>query len=195
MTRICALNGWKLILAKTVPFAVESFTAYTCSSYYRRSIRTSLSSLQSHVLTSLWSNSYAIWKTGGTAPGFRRHLHRWSETTSFRFFFALVAIHKFTHKVRRIKVVVVLSSFWLREWAYGQQQARKNRKLIVSDQRCKLSFETYSAVPPVFPTVIAVWLWPQQREYMTLQRRQWSAYPSMIWYRARVGPYAVNLGG
>ena len=26
-------------------------------------------------------------------------------------FFALVAIHKFTHKVRRIKVVVVLSSF------------------------------------------------------------------------------------
>jgi len=28
MTRICALNGWKLILAKTVPCAVESFTAY-----------------------------------------------------------------------------------------------------------------------------------------------------------------------
>ena len=27
------------------------------------------------------------------------------------FFFALVAIHKFTHEVRRIKVVVVLSSF------------------------------------------------------------------------------------
>ena len=60
MTRICALNGWKLILAKTVPCAVESFTAYTCSSYYRRSIRTSLSSLQSHVslVISLWSNSY-----------------------------------------------------------------------------------------------------------------------------------------
>ena len=132
-------------------------------------------------------------KTGGTAPGFRRRLHRWSETTSFRFFFALVAIHKFTHEVRRIKVVVVLSSFWLREWAYGQQQAPKNRKLFVSDLRCKLSSETYSAVPSVFPTIIAVW--PQRSECMTLQRRQWSAYPAIMWCRWRVGPYAVNLGG
>ena len=66
MTRICALDGWKLILAKTVPCAVESFTAYTCSSYYRRSIRTSLSSLQSHVVISLWSNSYAIGAVSGS---------------------------------------------------------------------------------------------------------------------------------
>ena len=141
MTRICALNGWKLILAKTVPCVVEC-TVYTCSSYYRRPMRTSLS-LQSHVLTSLWSNSYAIRKTGGTAPGFRRHLHRWSETTSFRFFFALVAIHKFklTHEVRRIKVVVVLSSCWLREWAYGQQQARKkigSSLFLIYDVNCHL---------------------------------------------------------
>ena len=45
-------------------------------------------------------------KTGGTAPGFRQRLHRWSETTSFRFFFRelprSVAIHTFTHDVRRI---------------------------------------------------------------------------------------------
>ena len=171
------MNLWKLILAKTVPCAVESFTVYTCSSYYRRSIRTSLSSLQSRnhfvVVKQLRHSGRRVERT---APGFRRHLHRWSETTSFRFFFALVVVHKFTHEVRRIKVVVVLSSFWLREWAYGQQQARKNRKLFVSDLRCKLSSETYSAVPPVFPTVIAVW--PQQSEYMTLQRRQWSAYSS-----------------
>ena len=41
-------------------------------------------------------------------------IHRWSETSkqpASDFFFALVAIHKFTHEVRRIKVVVVLSSF------------------------------------------------------------------------------------
>ena len=142
-------------------------------------------------------------RCGQTATPFGRRVERrqvsddiyivGQKQTASDFFFALVAIHKFTHEVRRIKVVVVLSSFWLREWAYGQQQARKNRKLFVSDLRCKLSSETYSAVPPVFPTVIAVW--PQQSEYMTLQRRQWSAYPSMIWYRARVGPYAVNLGG
>jgi len=40
-----------------VPCAVESFTVYTCSSYYCRSIRTSLSSLQSHLLTDICGTS------------------------------------------------------------------------------------------------------------------------------------------
>ena len=110
MTRICVLNGWKLILAKTVPCAV---TVYTCSSYYRRSIRTSLSSLQSHVLTSLWSNSYnrrEDWWNG--AIGFRWSLHRWWETKSFRYFRAcllLSIVHTLTHEVRRMKVQRPLS--------------------------------------------------------------------------------------
>jgi len=51
-------------------------------------IHTSLSSLQSHVLTSLWLNSYAIREDGWNGAGYRfRRRHRWSETTSFRFVF------------------------------------------------------------------------------------------------------------
>jgi len=67
------LNGRKLILAKTMclPCAVESFTVYTCSSSCRRWIHTSLSSLQSHVLTSLWSNSYAIREDGWNGARFQ----------------------------------------------------------------------------------------------------------------------------
>ena len=103
MTRICALNGRKLILAKTVPCAVESFTAYTCSSYYRRSIRTSLSSLQSHVLTSFWSNSY-------TPFGRRVERRQVSDDIyivgqkqpASDLFSRSVAIHTFTHDVTRI---------------------------------------------------------------------------------------------
>jgi len=53
-----------------VPY-VELCTVYTCSSYYRRWIRTSLSSLQSHVLTSLWSNSYTIREDGWNGARFQ----------------------------------------------------------------------------------------------------------------------------
>jgi len=74
-----------------VTCAVESFTAYTCSSYYRRCIHTSLSSLQSHVLG---QTATPFGKTNGTPPGIRWHLHHWSETTSFQFFSCSVAIHK-----------------------------------------------------------------------------------------------------
>ena len=51
-------------------------------------------------------------KTGGTAPGFRRRLHRWSETTSFRFVFAQCC-YPYVHSrcEKDMKVVVALSSF------------------------------------------------------------------------------------
>ena len=73
MTRICALSGRKLILAKTVCAMCRRVIhcLYTCSSYYRRCIRTSLSSLQSHVLTSLWSNSYTIREDGWNGARFQ----------------------------------------------------------------------------------------------------------------------------
>ena len=166
----------------------HSLPTCTCSSYYRRWIRSSLSSLQSHFVvvkqlrhsedgwngarfqttsTSLVSSGVArnlIWglyvltshcnfKTCVNGPHVNKTVTDfggiytdippslrpcWLETTSCRFFFALVAIHTFIHEVRRIKVVVILSSFWLREWPYGQQQARKNRKLFVSDLRRKI---------------------------------------------------------
>ena len=51
-------------------------------------------------------------KTGGTAPGFRQRLHRWSETTSFRFVFA-ECCYTYVHSRcdKDMKVVVALSSF------------------------------------------------------------------------------------
>jgi len=101
MTRICALNGRKLILAKTMCHVPSS--VYTCSSYYRRWIRTSLSSLQSHVLTSLWSNSYAIREDVWNGARFQTtstSLVRNNQLPTFSCM--LVAIHTFTHDVRRI---------------------------------------------------------------------------------------------
>ena len=51
-------------------------------------------------------------KTDGMAPGFRRRLHRWSETTSFRFVFAQCC-YPYVHSrcEKDMKVVVALSSF------------------------------------------------------------------------------------
>ena len=69
-TRICALNGRKLILAKTMPCAVESFTVYAVHTIVD-GYAASLSSLQSHVLTSLWSNSYAIREDGWNGARFQ----------------------------------------------------------------------------------------------------------------------------
>ena len=91
MTRICALNGRKLILAKTVcamcrtwSYALSTRVLHTIVGGYGLHCR------RCKVMYSLRCGQTAIpfGKTGGTAPGFRRRLHRWSETTSFRFFFA-----------------------------------------------------------------------------------------------------------
>ena len=79
MTRICALNGWKLILAKTAPCAVCRRVIHCL---HARALHIIDDGYALHCrrckVTSLSSNSYAIRKTDGTAPGFRRHLHRWS---------------------------------------------------------------------------------------------------------------------
>jgi len=75
-TRICAFKWTKANPRKDyVPCAVESFTVYTCCSYYRRWIRTSLSSLQSHVLTSLHGRPQARAREGGSfdPPGRLKH--------------------------------------------------------------------------------------------------------------------------
>ena len=88
-TRICAFKWTKANPRKNyVSCAVESFTVYTCYSYCRRWIRTSLSSLQVMYSLRCGQTAMPFGKTGGTARGFRRRLHRWSETTSFRFVFA-----------------------------------------------------------------------------------------------------------
>ena len=82
-------------------------------------------------------------KTDGTAPGFKRRLHRWSETTSFRFCFAQCCcpyVHSRCEK--DMKVVVALSSFilfdFVSEGMDSNKHARKYRKLFVSDHQCKL---------------------------------------------------------
>ena len=102
MTRICALNGRKLSLAKTMCHVPSSHT---------RALHTIVGGYGLHCRRCNCKVTYSLrcgqtamqfGKTGGTAPGFRRRLHRWSETTSFRFFSRSVAIHTFTHDVRRI---------------------------------------------------------------------------------------------
>ena len=87
MTRIYALNGRKLIIAKTMCHVPSSHSLstralHTVDEYAFRCRRCK-------VMYSLRCGQTAMpfGKTGGTAPGFRRCLHRWSETTSFRFVF------------------------------------------------------------------------------------------------------------
>ena len=139
------------------------------------------------LLTSLWSNNLREdWWNG--AIGFRWSLHWWSETKSFRYFRAclLLSIPSLT-KSKRMKdesATTTFISFSHREWTYGQQHcAKQNRKLVVSDQRCRRRLKP-GAVPSVFLNGIAVW--SQRSGYMTLQHRQWSACPSTIVWRARV---------
>jgi len=85
MTRICALSGRKLILPKTmchVPLSTRALD--TIVDGYALHCR------RCKVMYSLRCGQTAMpfGKTGRTAPGFRRRLHRLSETTSFRFLFA-----------------------------------------------------------------------------------------------------------
>jgi len=104
MTRICALNGRKLIHAKTMCHVSSSHSLST------RALHTIVDGYTLHcrrckVMYSLRRGQTAMpfGKMDGTAPGFRRRLHRWSETTSFQCFFSRsVAIHTFTHDVRSI---------------------------------------------------------------------------------------------
>jgi len=93
MTRICALNGRKLILAKTMCHVPSSHSLST------RAVHTIVDVHALHcrcckVMYSLRCGQTAMpfGKTGGTASGFRRRLHRWSETTSFRCFFRAVLL-------------------------------------------------------------------------------------------------------
>ena len=88
-TRICALNGRKLILAKTMCHVPSSYWLST------RALHTIVDGYALHcrrckIMYSLRCGQTAMpfGKTGGTAPGFRWRLHRWSETTSFRVVFA-----------------------------------------------------------------------------------------------------------
>jgi len=112
-TRICALNGRKLILAKTMCHVPSSYSLST------RALHTIVDGYALHcrrckVMYSLRCGQTAMpfGKTGGTAPGFRRRLHRWSETTSFRFVFAQCC-YPYVHSrcEKDMKVVVALSSF------------------------------------------------------------------------------------
>ena len=136
MTRICALNGRKLILAKTVPCAVESFTAYTCSSL--------LSSIDTH-FTVVVAVTYSLrcgqtatpfGKTGGTyGARFQTTSTSLVRNNQLPIFFALVVVHKFTHEVRRIKVVVVLSFFltsWVSVWS-ATSAKKSEAQLFLSD--------------------------------------------------------------
>ena len=107
-TRICAFKWTKGNPREDyVQCAVESFTVYTCSSYFTLHCRSC------KVMYSLRCGQTAMpfGKTGGMAPGFRRRLHRWSETTSFRFVFAQCC-YPYVHSrcEKDMKVVVALSS-------------------------------------------------------------------------------------
>jgi len=127
-------------------------------------------------------------KTDGTGPGFRWHLHRWSETTSFRFFFRAVLLSVYS-----------ISKWEICKWSLyfhpsdfvgegmDSNKREKNWKLFVSDHRCKLISETYIA--PFHQSSRRLYLFDHNEvSAMTLQRRQWSAYLSMTWCTARVGP-------
>jgi len=114
MTRICAFKWTKANPCKDyVPCAVESFTVYTCSSYCRRWIRTSLSSLQSHVLTSLWSNSYAIREDGWNGAGFQTMSTSLVRNNQLPMFFFAQCCYPYVHSrcQKDMKVVVAVSSF------------------------------------------------------------------------------------
>jgi len=82
MTRICALKGRKVILAKTMCHVPSSHSLST------RALHTIVDVYALHCRRCKVMHSMQFGKTGGTASGFRRRLHRWSETTSFRCFFA-----------------------------------------------------------------------------------------------------------
>ena len=96
-----------------MPCAVESFTAYVHVLFI-------LSSIDTHftvVAKSCRPTHFVVVKQlrhsedGWNGARFQTTSTSLVRNNQLPIFFALVAIHKFTHEVRRIKVVVVLSSF------------------------------------------------------------------------------------
>ena len=142
MTRICALNGWKVILTKTVPCAVESFTVYTCSSYYRRWTRTSLSVLQSHVPTSLWSNSYAIQEDGWNGARFQTTSTSLVRNNQLPILFraVLLSIRSLTmwEGYESGRCTFILLTSWVRLWIATSMHENIGSFLFLTDRRCKL---------------------------------------------------------
>ena len=112
-TRICALNGRKLILAKTMPCAASSHSL---------SMLFILSSTDTHftVVVAKSCTHFVVVKQlchSGRRVERRQvsddvYIHRWSETTSFRFVFTQCC-YPYVHSrcEKDMKVVVALSSF------------------------------------------------------------------------------------
>jgi len=141
------LNGRKLILAKTIICAVccrviHCLHVLLASSYYRRWIHTSLSSLQSHVLTSLWSNSYAILVDGWNGARFQT-----TSTSLVRNNQLPICFHAVLLSIRSLtmwegyesgRCTFILNSDFVCEGMDSNKHARKYRKLFVSHHRCIL---------------------------------------------------------